>query len=114
MKASRLYVASRSLLIAICAISTPSVQYSCAQTAPNEILLRNVRILDVVHGRLGPPASVLVRGNRIAAIGHSASAVSVAKNFLMSRAGFSQASVTACTPHNAAGWRGPDGAGPLL
>jgi imidazolonepropionase-like amidohydrolase len=76
MKPSRLYVVARSLLFALCAISAPSMQYSCAQTAPNEILLRNVRILDVVHGRLGPPTSVQVRGNRIAGIGPSAKAVS--------------------------------------
>jgi imidazolonepropionase-like amidohydrolase len=37
--------------------------------APQDTLFRNVRVLDVVNGRLGEPTSVLVRGNTIAAIG---------------------------------------------
>lgn len=37
--------------------------------APQGTLFRNVRVLDVVNGRLGEPTSVLVRGNTIAAIG---------------------------------------------
>lgn len=42
--------------------------------APAETLFRNVRVLDVVNGRLGPATSVLVRGNVIASIGPSVSA----------------------------------------
>jgi imidazolonepropionase-like amidohydrolase len=76
MMPSRLYAVVRSLLFALCATFASSMQYSFAQTAPNEILLRNVRVLDVVGGRLGPPTSVLVRGNRIASIGPSATAIS--------------------------------------
>lgn len=37
--------------------------------APQDTLFRNVRVLDVVNGRLGESTSVLVRGNTIAAIG---------------------------------------------
>jgi imidazolonepropionase-like amidohydrolase len=48
---------------------------SFAQETPaREILLRDVRILDVVGGRLGPSTSVLIQGNRITAIGPSANA----------------------------------------
>jgi imidazolonepropionase-like amidohydrolase len=43
------------------------------QSAPAETLFRNVRVLDVVGGRLGSVTSVLVRGNVIAAIGPDAS-----------------------------------------
>jgi imidazolonepropionase-like amidohydrolase len=39
--------------------------------APSETLFRNVRVLDVVKGELGPATDVLVRGNTIAAIGSS-------------------------------------------
>jgi imidazolonepropionase-like amidohydrolase len=76
MKPFRLYAVVRSLFFAFCAISASWTQYSFAQTAPNEILLRNVRVLDVVGGRLGSPTSVLVRGNRIASIDPSATAAS--------------------------------------
>jgi imidazolonepropionase-like amidohydrolase len=39
--------------------------------APSETLFRNVRVLDVVKGELGPATDVLVRGSTIAAIGSS-------------------------------------------
>jgi imidazolonepropionase-like amidohydrolase len=39
--------------------------------APSETVFRNVRVLDVVKGELGPATDVLVRGNTIAAIGSS-------------------------------------------
>lgn len=42
------------------------------QPAPAETLFRNVRVLDVVNGRLGPATTVLIRGNRIEAIAPSA------------------------------------------
>ena len=66
----------RSFLSAsLCAALPPFVQKAFAQqTPPKEILLRNVRILDVVNGRLGPSTSVLIRGNRIASINPSATA----------------------------------------
>jgi imidazolonepropionase-like amidohydrolase len=50
-----------------------------AQQPPTETLIRNVRVLDVVNGRLGSPTNVLVRGNAIAAIGSSARAASDAR-----------------------------------
>lgn len=43
-------------------------------SAPAETLFRNVRILDVVNGRIGPATNVLVRGRLIAAIGAAAAA----------------------------------------
>jgi imidazolonepropionase-like amidohydrolase len=79
MKRPRLYAVVYSLLFVLCVISHSSVQNSAAQaTAPKEILLRNVRVLDVVGGRLGSSTNVLVRGNHIASIGPSATTVSEA------------------------------------
>jgi imidazolonepropionase-like amidohydrolase len=75
MKPFRLSAVVRSLLFAFCTISASSTQHSFAATPPNEILFRNVRVLDVVGGRLGSPTRVLVRGNRIARIDPSATAV---------------------------------------
>jgi len=46
---------------------------------PRETLFRDVRILDVINGRLGAPTSVLVKGNIISAIGASAKASQDAK-----------------------------------
>lgn len=40
-------------------------------SAPSETLFRNVRVLDVVKGELGPATDVLVRGSTVAAIGSS-------------------------------------------
>jgi imidazolonepropionase-like amidohydrolase len=74
MKPFRFYAMVRSLFLAFCAVSASSTQHSFAHAPPGEILLRNVRILDVVGGRLGPPTNVLVRGNRIARIDPSATA----------------------------------------
>ena len=73
---SRLCTVIRNLAFALCAAFIFSMP-SSAQTppaAPTEILLRNVRVLDVVSGQLGPSTNVLVRGNRIASISSSASA----------------------------------------
>ena len=61
------------VLAALFACSPVSVH---AQQPTAETLIRNVRVLDVVNGRLGPPTDVLIRGNTIAAIGSSANAVS--------------------------------------
>ena len=44
------------------------------QGAPSETLIRNVRVLDILKSELGPATDVLVRGNRIAAIGTSGKA----------------------------------------
>jgi len=47
-------------------------QAALAQSnTPSETVFRNVRVLDVVKGELGPATDVLVRGNTIAAIGPS-------------------------------------------
>ena len=43
-----------------------------APAAERELLFREVRVLDTVRGELGAPTDVLVRGNRIAAIGAGA------------------------------------------
>lgn len=64
------------VLAALFACSPVSVH---AQQPTAETLIRNVRVLDVVNGRLGPPTDVLIRGNTIAAIGSSANAVSGAR-----------------------------------
>jgi imidazolonepropionase-like amidohydrolase len=65
----------RKFVTAVCILFLSWTQPSLAQqTPPNEILLRNVHVLDVVSGQLGPLTSVLIRGNRIAAIGPSATA----------------------------------------
>ena len=50
-----------------------------AAAAPTETLFRNVRVLDVVAGRLSPPTDVLIRGNMIAAIGRNAAGSAPAK-----------------------------------
>lgn len=43
--------------------------FAQAPAAEGELLFRNVRVLHTAHGSLGVPTDVLVRGNRIAAIG---------------------------------------------
>lgn len=61
---------SRLLLnLAIGLLSLGSLSALAQPQAPQETLFRNVRVLDVVNGRLGEPTSVLIRGNTIAAIG---------------------------------------------
>jgi imidazolonepropionase-like amidohydrolase len=58
------------LLLAYCAmVSTLAPAGFAQRQTPGEILLRNVRVLDVVRGQLGPPTDVLVREGHIAAIG---------------------------------------------
>lgn len=70
----RLQWAIRSLIFACISITCVFFQrHSFAQqTQSNAILLRNVRVLDVVNGRLGPSTSVVIRGNRITTIDPSA------------------------------------------
>ena len=63
-----------ALAIALAAAALPAVAQTASPPPPAETLFRDVRVLDVVNGRLGAPTSVLVRGNRIAAIGPSATA----------------------------------------
>jgi imidazolonepropionase-like amidohydrolase len=65
----------RLFLLALTIVFAPSVPGSPAQqTKPKEVLLKNVHVLDVVGGRLGPTTNVLIQGDRIAAISPSASA----------------------------------------
>lgn len=56
------------VLSALLAYSPVSVH---AQQSPAETLIRDVKVLDVVNGRLGERTNVLIRGNTIAAIGSS-------------------------------------------
>jgi imidazolonepropionase-like amidohydrolase len=71
----------RTVLIAL-ASSTfflSSLVDALAQQPSTETLFRNVRVLDVVNGRLGSPTNVVVLGNAITAIGSTANAASGAK-----------------------------------
>ena len=52
----------------------PCVANAQAATADRELLFRDVRVLDTVRGSLGAQTNVLVRGNRIVAIGDGAQA----------------------------------------
>ncbi len=58
---------SMSLALLPCAAAWAQVP-----AAESELLFREVRVLDTVRGTLGAPTDVLVRGNRIAAIGAGA------------------------------------------
>lgn len=42
------------------ALLVPSLARALAQQSPAETLFRNVRVLDVINGRLGPPTNVVV------------------------------------------------------
>ena len=50
----------------------PAMVHAQAPAGEPELLFREVRVLDTAHGNLGAPTDVLVRGNRIAAIGAGA------------------------------------------
>lgn len=50
----------------------PAMVHAQAPAGEPELLFREVRVLDTVHGALGAPTDVLIRGNRIAAIGAGA------------------------------------------
>src|SRR4030095_15272806 len=75
MKTCPLRAFYRFLIVSLCAISFASAEYLLAQQAPaHEVLFRDVRVLDIVAGRLGPLNNVLIQGNRLAVIGSSAAA----------------------------------------
>lgn len=57
----------------------PLAASAVAQQPPPETIFRNVRVLDVVDGRLGSPTNVVIRGNTISAIGSSSDAASGTK-----------------------------------
>lgn len=61
------FVCSVALLLSV----LPQAVVAQSSTPP-ETVFRNVRVLDVVKGELGPATNVLVRGNTITAIGSSA------------------------------------------
>lgn len=65
--------------LVLSAFLAQSLVPAVAQQSPAETIFRNVRVLDVVGGRLGSPTNVVVRGNTIAAIGSSADAASGAR-----------------------------------
>ena len=71
-----------ALLFALCAILPAWSQHATSTASEpataHEIVLRNVRVLDVVGGKLGDPTDVLISGDRIAAIGAAASATGAA------------------------------------
>ncbi|MDR6832492.1 imidazolonepropionase-like amidohydrolase [Sphingopyxis sp. BE122] len=50
-------------------LATPGSAAPAAEAAPPETLFRNVRVLDVVQGKLGPPTDVLIAQGRVAKIG---------------------------------------------
>jgi imidazolonepropionase-like amidohydrolase len=62
----------RSTAAAVAMLTVAMPAGFARQASPAEIVFRDVRVLDVVNGRLGPPTHVVVRGNVIAAIGPSA------------------------------------------
>jgi imidazolonepropionase-like amidohydrolase len=69
----------RPIGFVLSALLAQSLVPASAQQSPVATLFRNVRVLDVVNGRLGSPTNVVVRGNTIAAIGSSENAASGAK-----------------------------------
>lgn len=70
---SRIHHSCRAALVASAFLAL-SLSPAAAQQPVAETIFRNVRVLDVVDGHLGPPTSVVIRGNTIAAIGPSADA----------------------------------------
>lgn len=68
---SRIHQFCRAALVLSAFLALSPVP-AVAQQPVAETIFRNVRVLDVVDGRLGPPTSVVIRGNTIAAIGPSA------------------------------------------
>jgi imidazolonepropionase-like amidohydrolase len=75
---SRIHYFCRATLV-LSAFLAQALSPAVAQQAPTETIFRNVRVLDVVEGRLGSPTSVVIRGNTIAAIEPSADADSKAE-----------------------------------
>ncbi|HRF84396.1 MAG: amidohydrolase family protein [Xanthomonadales bacterium] len=60
------------LLATLLALLPFAGAFAQAPAADNELLFRDVRVLDTARGKLGAPTDVLVRGNLIAAIGADA------------------------------------------
>ena len=54
----------RNLSVILCLLLT-----ACAQTSPPTVALRDVTVVDVTNGSLRAEQTVLVAGNRIAAVG---------------------------------------------
>ncbi len=75
---SRIHHSCRAALVVATFLALSPVP-AAAQQPVAETIFRNVRVLDVVGGHLGPPTSVVIRGNTIAAIGPSADADSKAE-----------------------------------
>jgi imidazolonepropionase-like amidohydrolase len=75
---SRIHHSCRAALVVAAFLALSPVP-AAAQQPVAETIFRNVRVLDVVGGHLGPPTSVVIRGNTIAAIGPSADADSKAE-----------------------------------
>lgn len=65
-----------AILLAAAGLATLSAVSATAQTAESEVFFRNVRVFDGSSTALSAPTNVLVRGNRIAAIGAGARAAS--------------------------------------
>jgi imidazolonepropionase-like amidohydrolase len=65
---------ARICLLACAALVGLASPVTAQPAAPSETIFRNVRVLDVVKGELGPATDVVIRGNTIAAIGPSAKA----------------------------------------
>lgn len=61
---------SKRLSLSFLLLLVPFIAH--AQAVEGELLFRDVRVLDTANGHLGPATDVLVRGNRIAAIGAAA------------------------------------------
>src|SRR5579883_1771701 len=59
-----------SLILPVSLLMDPT-HSAVAQQIPKQTLFRNVRVLDVVNGRLSAPTDVLIRGNEIASIASS-------------------------------------------
>jgi len=61
----------RRLLVLLTLLPLPTA-FAQAPAAGNELLFRDVRVLDTARGTLGAPTDVLVRGNLVVAIGADA------------------------------------------
>ena len=67
-----LSIASAALLVSLLTVGAASSQdRNAGEAAASRTLFRDVRVLDVVNGRLSAPTDVLIEGNHIAKIGRS-------------------------------------------
>ena len=73
------YLVALFLLPAFALAQVPVDEGAAETAAEAELLFREVRVLDTARGTLGAPTDVLVRGNRIAAIGDGARASAAAR-----------------------------------